>query len=249
MQSKKTNRTKTAALAIVFLIAAAAVILIANLPSPTNQSSSEYWHLNISPTTGANIVTPNGTIAVPMNQSGITVTADATGWNGFIDWVLDGKVVNAQSKSSKSSTVFIPRQEENSSHTLEARFVVGTPPLFNIVDDNFTVNPESYKAYNFTLPPDISSSQVTGTFNVTTNNASDFRVFIWDNAAFTNWKEHGASLHLGYGVISFYESGWATNGAISSWSYPSGTYWLIYINNSTMPTNVTSQASFYYIPK
>jgi hypothetical protein len=124
-----------------------------------------------------------------------------------------------------------------------------TPLLYRIVDASFTIDPGSYKVYNFTMPSDTTYSGVSGTFNVTTPNSSDFRVFIWDNAAFTNWQAHGASLHLGFGVISFYDSGWSTNGTISSSSYLGGTYWLIYTNNSTKVVNVTTEASFYYIPK
>jgi len=123
-----------------------------------------------------------------------------------------------------------------------------TPELFRIVDASFTVDPGSYKAYNFTMPSGSSNKGVSGTFNVTTPNTSDFRVFIWDNAAFTNWQTHGASLHLGFGVISFYDSGWSTSGTISHSSFPDGTYWLLFTNNSTKPVNVTSEASFYYIP-
>ncbi|HEX7482291.1 MAG TPA: hypothetical protein VF350_02340 [Candidatus Bathyarchaeia archaeon] len=124
-----------------------------------------------------------------------------------------------------------------------------TPLLYRIVDASFTVDPGSYKAYNFTMPSDTTYSGVSGTFNVTTPNSSDFRVFIWDNAAFTNWQANGASLHLGFGVISFYDSGWSTNGTINSSSYPGGTYWVIYTNNSTKVVNVTTEVSFYYIPK
>ena len=124
-----------------------------------------------------------------------------------------------------------------------------TPLLYRIVDTSFRVDPGSYKAYNFTMPSDTSNTGVSGIFNVTTPNSIGFRVFIWDNAAFTNWQAHGASLHLGFGVISFYDSGWSTNGTISNSSYPDGTYWLIYTNNSTEPVYVNSEASFYYIPK
>ena len=124
-----------------------------------------------------------------------------------------------------------------------------TPMLFRIVDASLTIDPGSYKAYNFTLPSEASNTGVSGTFNVTTPNSSGFRIYIWDNAAFTSWQKSGASLHLGFGTISFYDSDHLTNGTISSTSYPGGTYWLIYTNNSTKPVSVTSEASFYYIPK
>jgi hypothetical protein len=37
-----------------------------------------------------------------------------------------------------------------------------TPPRYLIVDGNFTVNADSYKAYNFTTPPEIKQYQVSG---------------------------------------------------------------------------------------
>ena len=126
---------------------------------------------------------------------------------------------------------------------------VGTPPLYLIIDGNFTVEAESYKAYNFTTPTDISSCQVSGSFSVYGSNSSKIRVFIWDNAAFTNWQSgHVSQSPLGR-AISFYDSTLSTNGTISASPYPGGTYWLIYTNNSTEPQNVTSQATFWYMLK
>jgi hypothetical protein len=87
----------------------------------TNGSTQDYWTLNILPTTGTNIVTPNGTIEIPMGQSGITVTATPDSQCGFIDWMLDYKVIG------NSPTVFIPTQQEGSNHTLEAYFAHETP--------------------------------------------------------------------------------------------------------------------------
>jgi hypothetical protein len=54
---------------------------------------------------------------------------------------------------------------------------VGTPPLYQIVDGNFTIEANSYKTYNFTTPTDISKSQVSGSFNVYGSNASTIRVY------------------------------------------------------------------------
>jgi len=89
-----------------------------------SSSQNAYWTIDISPTSGRDLVTPNGTIRVQLNQSGITVTADATGINGFGGWNFDGQaVVNA------NSTIFVPKQKAYSNHTLEAQFIVGTPPL------------------------------------------------------------------------------------------------------------------------
>jgi hypothetical protein len=126
---------------------------------------------------------------------------------------------------------------------------LGTPPLHLILDGNFTVDANSYKAYNFTTPTDISNCQVSGSFSVSGVNPSDIRVFIWDNAAFTNWQSgHVSQSRLG-SIISFYDSGPTTNGTIQATPYPGGTYFLIYQNNSTEPQNITSQATFWYTPK
>ncbi len=126
---------------------------------------------------------------------------------------------------------------------------VGTPPLYQIVDGNFTIEANSYKTYNFTTPTDISKCQVSGSFNVYGSNASTIRVYIWDNAAFTNWQKGQASQSPLGRTISFYDSGFTTNGSIEASPDPGGTYFLIYQNNSTELQNLTSQVSFYYISK
>ena len=126
---------------------------------------------------------------------------------------------------------------------------VGTPPLHLIVDENFTVDSNSYKAYNFTTPTDISNCQVSGSFSVSRSNPSNIRVFIWDNAAFTSWQSGHVSQSRWGSIISFYDSGLTTNGTIQATPYPGGTYFLIYQNNSTEPQNVTSQATFWYTTK
>lgn len=123
-----------------------------------------------------------------------------------------------------------------------------TPPLYMIVEESFIVNAGSYKAYNFTTPADISTCHVTGDFSVFPTNSSGFRVFIWSNAAFSTWQS-GHSLLLGVGTISFYDSGSSTNGTISASPYPGGTYWLLFLNNSNAPVNVTSIAGFWYFSK
>ena len=125
----------------------------------------------------------------------------------------------------------------------------GTPPLHLIVAGNFTIDSDSYKAYNFTTPTDISNCQVSGSFSVSGANPSEIRVYIWDNAAFTNWQNGQISQSPLGRIVSFYDSGLATKGTIYAKPYPGGTYFLIYQNNSTKPQNITSQATFWYIQK
>ena len=128
---------------------------------------------------------------------------------------------------------------------------VGTPLSYVIVQGNFTVDANSYKAYNFTTPNEISQCQVSGSFSVSGANPSKIRVYIWDNAEFTNWQSgHISQSQSPFGqIISFYDSGLTTNGTIEATPYPGGTYFLIYQNNSTEPQNITSQATFWYMPK
>jgi hypothetical protein len=133
-------------------------------------------------------------------------------------------------------------------YPLHANHPIYTPPIYTIVNESFVVNADSYNAYNFTIPADISTCHVTGDFSVSPTNSSGFRVFIWDNAAFSNWQSRH-SLPLGVGTISFYDSGFSTNGTISASPYPGGTYWLLFQNNSTASVNVTSIAGFWYISK
>ncbi|MGD0451603.1 MAG: hypothetical protein ABSA79_11205 [Candidatus Bathyarchaeia archaeon] len=125
----------------------------------------------------------------------------------------------------------------------------GTPPVYSIVNGDFTVDAESYEAFNFTTPTDISQIQVNGDFSVLGANPYGIRVFIWDTVSFTNFQSgHVSQSPLGQ-AISAYDSGLTTNGTIEASPYPGGMYFLIYQNNSTEPQNVTSQASFWYIQK
>ena len=126
-ESKNGKKTK-----VVFALTAL-IILLAALVSVAffvNQTSSEppesgYWVLDISTQfSGLGYVQPNGTIQVPMDQTGITVNATATGINGFMHWRFDGEIVENQ-----SSTIFVPKQALSSHHTLEAVFVAGTPVI------------------------------------------------------------------------------------------------------------------------
>lgn len=109
----------TAALLVGVTALIATTLFLNQISTP--QHSDRYWNLNISSSFGG-YVTPNGTVHVPMNQTGINVTAVPEGNNGFMWWRLDREIVQNQ-----SSTIFLPRQEANSNHTLEAVFVIGTP--------------------------------------------------------------------------------------------------------------------------
>ncbi len=102
-----------------------------------------------------------------------------------------------------------------------------TPQTYLIVQGNFTVDANSYKAYNFTTPNKISQCQVSGSFSVSGSKPSKIRVYIWDNAAFINWQNGQISQSPQGRTISFYDSGFATKGTIEKATpYPGGTYFL-----------------------
>ncbi|OGH05847.1 MAG: hypothetical protein A2W22_06775 [Candidatus Levybacteria bacterium RBG_16_35_11] len=117
------KRTKIVfAITSLLVITAALVIVTFFMNQNSNQElESGYWILNISTTPpGAGTVTPNGTIYVPLNQLGINVTAAPKGGNGFHFWILDGEEL-----ADRSSTIFVPKQALNSTHTLQANFILG----------------------------------------------------------------------------------------------------------------------------
>lgn len=129
MGEKRSKRTKVIFATTALLVVIAALVSVAFFMNQTSTKPLEsgYWILDISPsdpTFSTGYVEPNGTVHVPMNETGIAITATPIGINGFMYWRLDGEIVENQ-----SSTIFVPKQQVNSSHTLEAVFVIGTPTL------------------------------------------------------------------------------------------------------------------------
>ena len=224
---------------LVVVIAVVSVFVVFLINQPPNQSSQTgYWILNVSTLySGAGKVQPNGTIYVPMNQTGINVTATPSGWNGFMDWILDGSKVN-----STSSTIFVSRQQKNTNHTLEAEFILGTPPIYQIAVGNLTIDSNSFKAYNFTVPSGTGS--ISDIFSCS---LSTIRVYVMDSSNFVNWQKE---YHLGLNISSYYDSGQVTNGKIDNLLlHSSGTYYLVYDNtNDALAKIVNSDAYFFYIP-
>jgi hypothetical protein len=97
----------------------------------TNQPKSiGHWVLSIS-ALGDGYTTPNGTLQVPMNQTMISVTATAGGYSSFIGWSFDGEAL-----ANQSHTVTIQRQHPYSTHSLEAHFSDGTPPMPTPIETN-----------------------------------------------------------------------------------------------------------------
>ena len=114
----------------ILFVSIASLISVAFFMHQTATSQSptvDYWILNISSSVGG-YVQPSGTVYVPMNQTGISVTATPTLWSGFMYWTLDGERV-----ANQSSTIIVPGQQADSSHTLEAFFVIGTPIVSGLI--------------------------------------------------------------------------------------------------------------------
>jgi hypothetical protein len=242
--SKTTKVILVTTVSLVIIVALFSVLFFLN-QTANNPPTVDYWILNISSSgigagwIGAGYVTPNGTVYVPMNQTGLSVTATAKGWNGFAYWILDGEQV-----ANQSSTIFVPKQQLNSSHMLSAVFMVGTPPIYPIVDGIITVNASSYKDYNFTVPSGSSQSEVQGTFTVSGGNENDIKVYIMDSTNFANWQN-------GQNASSYYNSGEATNGTIAVTLYSGGTHFLVYDNtfDTSSQKTVDTQMFFWCIPK
>jgi hypothetical protein len=116
---KKGSRTKLLVVAVIVVLIVAITVV-----SYVFYAQKSYWTLNITPTTGANSVTPNGTIQISLIQNGITVTAEPHGIDGFMDWRFDGILLQ-----DNSPTIFITTQQVGSTHTLEAIFAKGTPVI------------------------------------------------------------------------------------------------------------------------
>jgi hypothetical protein len=254
MSEKGHRQTKLIAFAAVLLVVVASVlVLIAFFAyQKSAQPSVDYWILNVSIHENmGGYVTPNGTIQVPLNQTGITVTATPTGWNGFMYWILDGAQVP---NDNHSSTIFVPRQRANSTHTIEAQFVIGTPPIFPVFSGNYstnvTIDAGEYKAYNFSVPSGSPYGAVSGYFGTSGDNQT-IRVYIMNSANFVRWQD-GLTLHSSPPTLMFYGSGEATNDTITA-QFPvgGGTFFIVFDNtfDTAAAKSVNANASFYYIPK
>jgi hypothetical protein len=177
----------------------------------------DYWILDVS-TSGGGTVVPNGTLHVPLNQSGIDVTAHANGWNSFGDWTFDGEKL-----ANQSSTITVPRQQANSSHALKANFITGTPPIYHVIDGEVTVNASSFQVYAFTVPSNSETVYIQGTFSVSNGSAKAIRVYIMDKANFTQWQNSSQAIPL-------FDSGQLSSGDITVTSNSHGTFFLVLDN-------------------
>jgi hypothetical protein len=113
------------------------------------------------------------------------------------------------------------------------------PIVKNIVNETFTVNPDSFTVYNFSFPTQTTAT-IDGTFQVA--NDSIIEVYIMDGAGFLNWQK-------GYGINTYFYSGASSNGSISATLPVSTTYHLIFKNAQTEPKQVTAYTSISYVPE
>jgi hypothetical protein len=232
-------KTATKAIALIGLVAVAALILgIIVLQEYGNQQPAvDYWILDVS-TSGGGYVAPNGTLHVSLNQSGTDVTAYASGWNSFIDWTFDGEEL-----ANRSSTITVPKQEPNSSHALKANFIIGTPPIYQIVDGEVTMNASSFQVYAFTVPSDSQTAYIHGTFAVSNGGVEVIRVYIIDKTNFTQWQNSSQATPL-------FDSGQLNSGNICTKLSSHGTFFLVLDNtfDTTSIKHVKVHAYFAYFP-
>jgi hypothetical protein len=229
------NRKLAVSLAIIIIVLVSVAVFWHQ--TATNQPKAvDYWVLNVT-SSGGGYVTPNGTIYVPLNQSGISVTATATGWNMFAKWTFDGE------EYDRVSTVTVGKQPANSSHILEAHFYIGTPPFFDVARGEISVNASSYKVYNFTIPSDSTQGQVMGYFETSGGSGNNIRVYIMNSTNFDIWQQGG-------NATTIYDSGETVTGNISITYDSGGSYFLVYDNtaDAILQKNVTTHVYYWYAP-
>ena len=219
----------------VIIVALGTVAFVMHQTASNQSPAVDYWIINIR-ALGDGYVTPNGTIHVPTNQTGINVTATATGWGSFIFWRLDG-----ESLANQSQTITVQRQQANSSHLLEASFSVSRPPIEVIVYGIISVNASSYKVYNFTIPSPRGSTQsrVDGSFGASGGN-NNIKVFIMDRANFAKWEN-------GQNATTYYDSGERANGYFEIFLKAGGTYFLVYDNTADTTSQKNVQTTVGYM--
>lgn len=220
---------------VVIIVALASVAVFWHQTASNQPPTVDYWILSVTASGG--YVNPNGTIHVPLNQTGISVTATAAGWNMFADWTFDG-----EKHYDAMPTITIGTQPANSSHTLEANFYIGLPPFFDITRGNFSIDAGSYKVYNFSSPSG-SIRQVLGDFEASGNGSNNIRVYIMNSTSFDIWQKGG-------NATSYYDSGEAAIGNISIDLDSGGIFFLIYDNTSdaSSPKSVTTHVYYWYDP-
>jgi hypothetical protein len=104
---------------------------------------------------------------------------------------------------------------------------VSTPLRHHIVEDNITINADSYTYYDFSLSNNANVyPTVTGTFSVSSQETMErplIRVFVMTYANFTAWQNHNTA-----GTI--YDSAFVHNGTLSVDLPMNGDYVLVYDN-------------------
>jgi hypothetical protein len=117
-----------------------------------------------------------------------------------------------------------------------------TPLIVNIINGNVTLNAASYIYYNFSVPLEVSSVTIEGTFMVTDDNGNGIRVYVMDMANFNNWQN-------GRNSSKYYDSGQLNTGNMTVSLLSSVTYLLVYDNTFTgTPKIVTTHVDYYYLP-
>ncbi len=235
-------------LAAVFALLIVVVVLLYLTNAPSSAANQDYWTLSISASGGH--VHPNGTIQVPMNETGVTVTTWASGWNIFTNWLLDGTQTDGTTLDNDTRTIFVPQQQVNSTHTLEAHYYMSTPPMNLIVnhqaEHNLTIDAGVYQAYNFTMPDVFTQNSVIVNVKVLGSNESEIKVYLLSSVDFNNWQRAMGTNGTGSGVFSGEGNTVDCTVSVSS----GGTYYLVLDNTFDLEATkmVDCLAVFWYVP-
>jgi hypothetical protein len=110
-----------------------------------------------------------------------------------------------------------------------------------IVAGSFTIDPGSYKAYNFTVYPGDIPMGPGGSFTVN-GNVQGIKVYLMDSGSFENWA-------IGQPANKYLETGVTTAAGVSiDQLLPSGTYYLVFDNLfSESSKNVTATINYAHL--
>jgi hypothetical protein len=116
-----------------------------------------------------------------------------------------------------------------------------TPNLNIIMDnENFTVPTESYVQRNFTVPPNLTFTELEGFFSVQADGAQTIRVYVMDAQNFAEWQN-------GRNNTRYYDSGELNTGNFTFYLVTDKTYFIVFDNAySATPKNVNASVFFYY---
>ena len=115
-----------------------------------------------------------------------------------------------------------------------------TPVIHILVNDNFTMNPGTYKSFQFSMPSSASLLRLNGEYEVSGSNESHTKVYIMDDANFDNFRN-------GQSFSANYCSEEQTNVTITTELFQPGQYHLVFDNAlSFFSTNIDADVRYFY---